>query len=197
MVGIVRAQRISYCVEKLHLQVVLDHPRVHGALRVVTLLARHHRGDLNIAFHAYVGVCHAVVHSPLERIERRSHGDPSPYDELAINVSQPFELNQRRHVEQVRIARDVGYVPLDGKRGGLGHSLDRAVVPHAEEDAATLPVGERADSLKCVLARLKPATLELDTHAFACLDVSVKRVAHRCSVLFCTFILKLSRIDVA
>ena len=71
---------------------------------------------------------YVTVHDSLERIERRSHWDPDPYDELAINVSQPFELNQRRHVEQIRIARDVGYVSLDGRRGGLGHALDRAVV---------------------------------------------------------------------
>lgn len=136
MVSIVRAQRISHCVKKVHLQIVLGHPRVHGPLRVITLLARHHRGDLGIAFHAHVGIRHAVVHDPLERIERRSHGDPDPYDEPVFRIVQPFELDQWRYVEQARVTRDVGYVPLDVERRRLGDALHGAIVADAEEYAA-------------------------------------------------------------
>ena len=178
MVGVVRTQRVSDCAEKVHLQVVLGHPRVHGPLRVVALLARHHRGDLGIASRMHVGVRHAVVHGTLERVEGRSHGDPDPYDEPALRIAQPFELDQRRHVEQVRVARDVGYVPLDVERRCLGNALHGAVVADAEEYAAALSVGERADGLKRVLTRLGPAALELDAYALARLDVPVKRVAH-------------------
>ena len=178
MVGIVRAQRISHCVEKSHLQIALGHPGVHGPLRVVALLAGHHRGDLDIAFHAHVSVRHAVVHDPLEHVEGRPHRHPDPYDEPALRVAQPFELDQRRHVEQVRVARDVGYVPLDGEYRGLGHTLNSAVVSHAEQHATALSVGERANGLERVLARLGAAALELDAYALASLDVSVKRVAH-------------------
>ena len=189
VVGIVRAQRISDCAKKAHLKIILGHPGVHGSFRVVALLAGHHRGDLGIAFHAHVGIRHAVVHGPLERVEGRSHGNPDPYDEPAFRIVQPFELDQRRYVEQVRVARDVGNVPLDVERRCLGDALHGAIVADAEEYAAALPVGERADGLERVLARLRPAALELDAYALACLDVPVKRITHRCLRLILDIIL--------
>lgn len=178
MVGIVRMQRISDRAKKVHLKIVLGYPLVHGSFRVVALLAGHHRGNLGIAFHAHVGVRHTVVHGPLERVERRPHGNPDPYDEPALSIVQPFELDQRRYVEQVRVARDVGYVPLDVERRCLGDALHGTVVTDAEKYAAALPVGERANGLERVLARLSPTTLELDAYALASLDVSIKHVAH-------------------
>lgn len=39
VVGIVRAQRISDHVEKVHLQIALGHPGVHGSLQVAALFA--------------------------------------------------------------------------------------------------------------------------------------------------------------
>lgn len=102
-------------------------------------------------------------------------GSPDPYDELAISVSQPFELDQRRHVEQVRVARDVGYVPRDGERRCLGHTLHSAVATDTEKHATALAIGERADDLERVLSWLGLTALELNAYALASLDVSIER----------------------
>lgn len=95
MVGVVRMQRISDCAKEIHLKIVLGHPGVNGPLRAVALPVGHHRGNLGIAFHAHVGIHHAAVHDPVERVGGRSHGNPNPYNEPAFSVMQPLELDQR------------------------------------------------------------------------------------------------------
>ena len=184
MIGTRRPDLAADIGQELKVQVCLGHPRVDRLLRVEALLPDDHRCVLGLGLHFDVDVGCPVVNRPLERVERRPHGNPDSDDGLATISLKPFEFQCRGHVEHARVVRDVNDVALDRCNRFGAHTRNSAVIEHTQQYGPSLPVRKGANRLVDVPLNLAAAALKLEVHPLASPDIALQLRVHEASLEF-------------